>query len=99
MTSSPALVVTLIFVLVVMAGVAFWVWSMVDMLRFTDTEWRAAGDNQVLFNKWVWFVVTLALGFLPGPGLLVSIVYAVWPRPVLRRVRSAAAPEPGGYGY
>lgn len=64
----------LVFVLVALASVVLWIWSLVDALGVSDHRWAAAGQNKLL---WVLLIVLL--------GLLGSILYAAMVRPALRQ--------------
>ncbi|TIC87998.1 hypothetical protein E8D34_06815 [Nocardioides sp. GY 10113] len=68
------LLLLLLFVLVGLAGTAFWIWSIVDAAKTADHAWDSAGQSKI-----VWIVLIAVL------GAVASLVYVIWPRPALRR--------------
>jgi hypothetical protein len=70
--------VVLLFLAATVASFVFWLWSLVDSLRYTDAEYAAAGQNKVL---WVVLIVLF--------GALTLLVYVMLPRPALKRVWAA----------
>ncbi|KRF25276.1 PLDc N-terminal domain-containing protein [Phycicoccus sp. Soil803] len=60
--------------IIVLIGFVLWLWALVDALRRPDQQWKAAGQNKVLF-----VVLIVILGWLG------ALLYAVIPRPALAR--------------
>lgn len=46
-----------LLILVLLVGLAVWVWAIVDVVRRPTGEWESAGQNQV-----VWILVIVLLG-------------------------------------
>lgn len=61
-----------VFFFLAIAGFVFWIWGLVDALRRPQSEWQAAGQNQIL-----WVVVMVFLGFIG------TILYLLIARPQL----------------
>ena len=70
----------LLFAMFGLGCTAFWIWSIVDATRTPDHVWTAAGQNKIL-----WIVLIAVL------GVVLSLVYVLWPRPELRRVAVAGS--------
>ena len=62
-----SLVVLLFLVLLVLAPLALLVWALVDLVRRPQSEWAAAGQNQIVWALVVVFVAVL------GPILYLTI--------------------------
>lgn len=62
------------FLLLAVVGFAFWLWTLVDALRYSDATWKAAEQEKVL---WVVLIAVL--------GVIGSLIYVFLPRPALRR--------------
>jgi hypothetical protein len=63
------IITTLVFIGLFLAGVAFWIWALVDAVRVPDDSLYRAG------NKVVWVIVIALLGALGG------IIYVLVGRP------------------
>ena len=87
----------LVFLAFVFGVLGLWVWSFVDVLGRSDEQWRAIGQEKI-----VWLLVVLFAG-LPG-----SIAYLAAIRPKFARIAALGgmpsypmlgpAPGHGGYG-
>ncbi|MEO6414211.1 MAG: PLDc N-terminal domain-containing protein [Pedococcus sp.] len=64
---------------IVLVGFVLWLWALVDALRNPDQRWKAAGHNKVLY-----VVLIVILGWVG------ALLYALIPRPALRRVAPSA---------
>jgi heme/copper-type cytochrome/quinol oxidase subunit 2 len=73
-------VVLVLFVMFGLGCTAFWIWSIVDAARTPEQVWMAAGQNKIL-----WIVLIAVL------GVVLSLVYVLWPRPELRRAADAGS--------
>lgn len=60
------------FLLIALFGFVFWIWGLVDALRRPQSNWEAAGQNQIL-----WVVLMIFLGFIG------TILYVIIARPQL----------------
>ena len=70
------LVVVLVLFATFMVGcTAFWIWTIVDAAKTPDQIWMGAGQSKAL-----WIVLL---------GVILSLVYVIWPRPALRRAAAA----------
>jgi hypothetical protein len=58
---------------IVLVGFVLWLWALVDALRRPAQQWRAVGQNKILF------VVLIILGWIG------ALLYALIPRPALAR--------------
>jgi hypothetical protein len=72
-------VLTFLVVLVMLAGVAFLVLAMIDLVRRPARAWEASGHNQL-----VWALIVVFVGFI-GPILYLAIA-----RPALDRAMAEA---------
>ena len=63
--------------LIVLAGFAFWVWSLVDGLKRPDAEWERAGQN-----KLIWILVLIFVGPIG------SFIYLAVARPQLEDIKN-----------
>jgi hypothetical protein len=75
-----SLVMLLFLMLLVLAPLALLVWALVDLLRRPQSEWAAAGQNQIVWALVVVFVAVL------GP-----ILYLTMARPRLEDAARAHA--------
>jgi Phospholipase_D-nuclease N-terminal len=67
-----------LFILVLLLGLmVLWLGSLVDALRRPDAQWKAAGQNKILY-----VVLILLLGWLG------ALIYAAVPRRALKRVEA-----------
>ena len=64
--------------LIAIAGFVLWIWALVDSLRRPQSEWEAAGQNQLV---WV-LVIVLANG-------LGALIYLLVARPSLEQVKAS----------
>jgi hypothetical protein len=75
-----------------LVGIAAVVWAIVDAARFSDDQWRQAGQSKVL-----WLLVIVGVGIIGclGFGWIGALLYAVIARPALKRARPATWPYAG----
>lgn len=66
----------LVFLVALLAGTAFWFWALVDVLRRTDGQFLAAGQNKYLWAAVVFF------GHLVG-----ALIYLLVARPQMGPAR------------
>jgi hypothetical protein len=78
---------SLIILLFSLALLAFHIYVLVDMLKFDDAAWLAAGQNKVL-----WIVLWVIIGFFCCAPLI-DLIYWLAIRPKLQ----AAGSGPPGY--
>ena len=71
--------------LIYAAIVVYWIWSIVDVVKRPDNEWRAAGQSKVL-----WLVLIILL------GILGSVIYHVLIRRSLRNAANTVRATPSG---
>lgn len=81
----------LVFVVVALAVLVFWVYTIIDAARRPDAEWSAINQN-----KLVWVLVLVGGGIFGAP-LIVSLVYFFWPRPQLKAVSSSGVVAGQGF--
>lgn len=82
------LAVAIVMMILGAAAFAFWIWSIIDAVRFADAEWAAAEQNKI-----VWVVLIVVL------GALASLIYVFWPRPSLKRARASLATGAPGQAH
>jgi hypothetical protein len=70
----------LLFAMFALGCTAFWIWSIVDATRTPEHVWTAVGQSKIL---WIVLIVVL--------GVVLSLVYVLWPRPELKRVAVAGS--------
>lgn len=57
-----------LFVLIGLAGLALWLWALVDVLKRPEADWRRAGQDRL-----IWILVVIFLTFI---GALLYLVIA-----------------------
>lgn len=77
----------------ILGMIVFSVWGLVDVIRRPDHEWKAIGQEKILWLLGILFV-----------GLPAVIAYFVLARPKLERMHALAGPpgwypDPGAHGY
>ena len=85
-----ALAILLGFVLFV-AGLALWLWAVVDAVRRPEAQWAAAGQSKAL-----WLVVLVVSLLVGGLAWIGALLYLLVARPALTRAERARA---GRYGH
>ena len=65
---------------IVFGSIGAWVWSLVDILKRSEPEWKAIGQDRTL-----WLLVILFVGVLGSIGYLLAV------RPKLERARALGA--------
>ena len=85
------LVVWGLLFLLSIAVFAFHIYVLVDILKYSDAVWQAAGQNKGLWiGLWV-------LAFCCG-GIIIDLIYWFVTRPKLQAVEASGGGYGGGYG-
>ena len=88
--AGASLVFSLIFLVIGIALLAFHIYVLVDLLKYSDGTWQVTGQNKTLWI--VLWVLTLCCGF----ALILDLIYWFAIRPKLQAAGSGPG-APGSY--
>ncbi|MEZ5142903.1 MAG: hypothetical protein R2726_10350 [Acidimicrobiales bacterium] len=76
----------IVYLVISIAFLAFYIWTLLQILKPSDAAWQASGQNKGLWiGLWVF-------GLVCGFGLIIALIYLFAIRPKVQ------AAETGGYG-